>query len=127
MRAVIRAAAIAALLAAVGNVVVFFIGTAMTGPMAVTMPAPMEVSFVQPFVSTLMFGLLGTLIVSAIALRTANPQRMWVILTVAGLVVYGIAPFSAADVTTAIWFNVMHVVAGVLLIPAVAKTLPTSR
>jgi hypothetical protein len=127
MRPVIRAAAIAAVLAAIGNVIVFFIGTAVSGPMAVTMPAPMDVTFVQPFVSTLIFGLLGTLIVAAIAQRTAAPRRTWVWLTVIGLVLYGVMPFVAAGFTTAIWFNVMHVVAGVLLIPAVAKALPEHK
>ncbi|MFM2309118.1 MAG: hypothetical protein RLY87_1239 [Chloroflexota bacterium] len=127
MRALVKAAAIAAALAAIGNVIVYFLATAISGELRVLMPAEMPIEAAQAAGSTLMFGILGSLVVGLIALRTANPRRMWVNLTVIGLIVYGIAPFAAAGVTTAIWFNVMHIVAGVLIIPMVAKALPETK
>ena len=127
MRALLKAAAIAAALAAIGNVIVFYVATAISGELRVLLPAEMPLEAVQAAISTLMFGILGSLVVGAIARRTRNPRRMWVNLTVLGLIVYGIAPFASAGVTTALWFNVMHVVAGVIIIPMVAKVLPESK
>ncbi len=123
----LRRAGIAALIAAVANVVVYFIAVQVSGPLVVTTSAPMEVTVALPFTFTLLLGIIGSSIAGMIALRTAQPQRTWVIISVVALVLYGIPPFASAGVTTAIWFNVMHAVAGICLIPAVARVLPTTR
>ena len=127
MGVVLRRAAIAALIAAVVNVIVYVIATQISGTLVVTMPEPMDVTIAQPFIFTLLLGIIGSSIAGMIALRTAQPQRTWVIISVGALVLYGIPPFMSAGVTTAIWFNVMHAVAGICLIPAVARVLPTTR
>ena len=90
----------------------------------VNSPEEMTITFFQPFVFTALLGILGSLIVSFIAQRTASPKRTWVLIAIIGVVLYGIAPFASAGVTTAIWFNVMHAVAALFIIPAVAKELP---
>jgi hypothetical protein len=124
MQGLLRRAAIYSLLAATLNVIVFLIATQISGALIVTMPAEMEVAIIQPFIFSLMLGILGSVIAGFIALRTAKPRRTWIIIAVGALVLYGVPPFLSAGVATALWFNVMHAVAGLCLIPAVAAQLP---
>lgn len=126
MSGLIRRASVYSLLAAVLNVVVFFIATQVSGPLTVLMPTEMAVTFAQPFIFSLLLGILGSLGAGFIAMRTAQPRRTWVIITVAAIVLYGVPPFLSAGVVTAVWFNVMHAVAGLCLIPAIAAQLPES-
>ena len=124
MQGLLRRAAIYSLLAATLNVIVFLIATQISGALIVTMPAEMEVMLIQPFIFSLLLGILGSVIAGFIALRTAKPRRTWIIIAIAALVLYGVPPFLSAGVATALWFNVMHAVAGLCLIPAVAAQLP---
>jgi hypothetical protein len=124
MQGLIRRAAIFSLLAAILNVVVFMIATQVSGPLIVLMPTEMPVTLAQPFIFSLLLGILGSLGAGFIALRTAHPRRTWVRITIAAIIIYGVPPFLSAGVTTAIWFNVMHAVAGLCLIPAIAAQLP---
>ena len=124
MQGLLRRAAIYSLLAAALNVIVFLIATQISGALIVTMPAEMEVAIIQPFIFSLLLGILGSVIAGFIALRTAKPRRTWIIIAVGALVLYGVPPFLSAGVATALWFNVMHAVAGLCLIPAVAAQLP---
>jgi hypothetical protein len=124
MQGLIRRAAIFSLLAAILNVVVFMIATQVSGPLIVMMPTEMPVTLAQPFIFSLLLGILGSLGAGFIALRTAHPRRTWVRITIAAIIIYGVPPFLSAGVTTAIWFNVMHAVAGLCLIPAIAAQLP---
>lgn len=124
MQGLLRRAAIYSLLAAALNVIVFLIATQISGALIVTMPAEMEVMLIQPFIFSLLLGILGSVIAGFIALRTAKPRRTWIIIAVGALVLYGVPPFLSAGVATALWFNVMHAVAGLCLIPAVAAQLP---
>ena len=127
MQKIAKSAAIAALIAAVVNAIVVLIATAISGELLVTMPAPMTNTVAEPFIFTALLGIIGSLIVSFIAMRTANPRRTWVLIAVIGVTLYGIPPFLSAGAITAIWFNVMHAVAAVFIIPAVAKALPESK
>jgi hypothetical protein len=127
MQKIAKSAAIAALLAAIVNTIVFFIATAISGDLVVLMPAEETLTVFQPFVFTAMLGIVGSLMVSFIAQRTANPRRTWVLSTIIAVTLYGLPPFLSAGITTAIWFNVMHAVAALFIIPAVAKQLPESK
>jgi hypothetical protein len=127
MQKIAKAAAIAAIIAGILNVVVFYVANAVTGPLVVQLPAEMTLEVVQPLIFTVMLSILGSLIVSFIAMRFANPRRLWVTLTIIGVVLYGVPPFLSADATTAIWFNVMHAVAACFVIPMVAKALPETK
>ena len=127
MQKIAKSAAIAALLAAIVNTIVFYIATAISGDLVVLMPAEETLTVFQPFVLTAMLGIVGSLIVSFIAQRTANPRRTWVLSTIIAVTLYGLPPFLSAGITTAIWFNVMHAVAALFIIPAVAKELPESK
>jgi hypothetical protein len=127
MQKIAKSAAIAALLAAIVNTIVFFIATAISGDLVVLMPAEETLTVFQPFIFTAMLGIVGSLMVSFIAQRTANPRRTWVLSTIIAVTLYGLPPFLSAGITTAIWFNVMHAVAALFIIPAVAKELPESK
>jgi hypothetical protein len=127
MQKIAKSAAIAALLAAIVNTIVFYIATAISGDLVVLMPAEETLTVFQPFVFTAMLGIVGSLMVSFIAQRTANPRRTWVLSTIIAVTLYGLPPFLSAGITTAIWFNVMHAVAALFIIPAVAKELPESK
>ena len=127
MQKIAKSAAIAALLAAIVNTIVFFIATAISGDLVVLMPAEETLTVFQPFIFTAMLGIVGSLMVSFIAQRTANPRRTWVLSTIIAVTLYGLPPFLSAGITTAIWFNVMHAVAALFIIPAVAKQLPESK
>ena len=127
MQKIAKSAAIAALLAAIVNSIVFFIATAISGDLVLLMPAEETLTVFQPFVFTAMLGIVGSLMVSFIAQRTANPRRTWVLSTIIAVTLYGLPPFLSAGITTAIWFNVMHAVAALFIIPAVAKELPESK
>jgi hypothetical protein len=127
MQKIAKSAAIAALLAAIVNTIVFFVATAISGDLVVLMPAEETLTVFQPFVLTAMLGIVGSLMVSFIAQRTANPRRTWVLSTIIAVTLYGLPPFLSAGITTAIWFNVMHAVAALFIIPAVAKQLPESK
>jgi hypothetical protein len=124
MREIFRRAAIASLIAAVINTIVFFVATQMSGALVVNMSGEMELTAVQPFIFTLLLGVLGGSAVGFIAMRTAQPRRTWVIVSIVALILYGVPPFVSAGIATALWFNVMHAVAGIILIPAVASVLP---
>jgi hypothetical protein len=127
MQKIAKSAAIAALLAAIVNTIVFYVATAISGDLVVLMPAEETLTVFQPFVLTAMLGIVGSLLVSFIAQRTANPRRTWVLSTIIAVTLYGLPPFLSAGITTAIWFNVMHAVAALFIIPAVAKELPESK
>jgi hypothetical protein len=127
MQKIAKSAAIAALLAAIVNTIVFYVATAISGDLVVLMPAEETLTVFQPFVFTAMLGIVGSLMVSFIAQRTANPRRTWVLSTIIAVTLYGLPPFLSAGITTAIWFNVMHAVAALFIIPAVAKELPESK
>ena len=127
MQKIAKSAAIAALLAAIVNTIVFYIATAVSGDLVVLMPAEETLTVFQPFIFTAMLGIIGSLIVSFIAQRTANPRRTWVLSTVIAVTLYGLPPFLSAGFTTAIWFNVMHAVAALFIIPAIAKELPEHK
>ena len=127
MQKIVKSAAIAALLAAIVNTIVFYIATAVSGDLVVLMPAEETLTVYQPFIFTAMLGIVGSLIVSFIAQRTANPRRTWVLSTVIAVTLYGLPPFLSAGITTAIWFNVMHAVAALFIIPAIAKELPEHK
>lgn len=127
MQKIAKSAAIAALLAAIVNTIVFYVATAISGDLVVLMPAEETLTVFQPFVFTAMLGIVGSLMVSFIAQRTANPRRTWVLSTIIAVTLYGLPPFLSAGITTAVWFNVMHAVAALFIIPAVAKELPESK
>jgi hypothetical protein len=124
MKEILRRVAIASLIAAVVNTIVFFVAAQISGTLVVTMSGEMELSAMEPFIFTLLLGILGGSAVGFIALRTTQPRRTWVIISIVALILYGVPPFASAGVITALWFNVMHAVAGLILIPAVASELP---
>jgi hypothetical protein len=127
MKEIMRRIIIASLMAAIINAIVFVVATQISGPLVITTPAEMALTFIQPLVFTILLSIIGGGAVAYIALRTAQPKRTWIIASIVALVLYGAPPFVSAGVVTALWLNVMHAVAGLILIPAVASVLPENR
>lgn len=129
-RSIAKAGAIGTGVAVILVLIVMFIADAASGPLLVTPPggdAPEEVPIGGAAIFTVLGGLVGTALAIAL-LRVATPRRIFLIVCVAGLVLYGIMPFTAAEeVSTAIWLNVMHVAAAVPIVGMLARTLPEAR
>lgn len=111
-------------------VITLFIADAVSGPLLVETPgadAPEEVPIGGAVIFTILGGLVGIALAIGL-LRAATPRRIFLIVCVVGLVLYGIMPFTAAEeVGTAIWLNVMHVVAAVPIVGMLARELPDVR
>lgn len=77
--------------------------------------------------ATAVGALLGWL-AAAIALRWTNrPRLIFIVVTVAGFIGWGIMAFTQAEtIETALWLNGLHIVAAVPIIGTLARELPTS-
>jgi ABC-type long-subunit fatty acid transport system fused permease/ATPase subunit len=135
MKATFTPLVIAVLIAAVANQVLFFIAGEFFGEQFIVdtdgagTQAPMEVPTFLPAVFTVFQGLVGAVVVAAIALWTATPRSTWWIITLIGLAL-SLSPtaFAAQGVfSTFAWLSLMHLVAGAVIIPFVAKALPEQK
>lgn len=124
----LRPAAIGAAIALVGVVVVYLVADAAGEPFTVTSGGRSQA---VPLTAVIMFTLLGAvigLLVAVVASRLRRPRAVFLVVTVVALVLYAFAPFAAADRTsTAIWLNVLHLVAFAAIVPLLARALPATR
>jgi peptidoglycan/LPS O-acetylase OafA/YrhL len=129
MKAVFPPLFVAALIAAVINQVLYFIATGVFGQeFLLAQGDPMAIPVIAPAMFSIFQGLVGGLVVAWIALRTKSPQKVWTVISVIALVLSFVMPFGGiVGVGAALWLNLMHVVAGVLIIPAVRKALPATK
>jgi uncharacterized membrane protein len=99
--------------------VVYFIADAVSGPLTVTPPGGDGVEEV-PISAAVTFTVLGGLVGVVLALLSTRLKRSVNVFTgicLVSLVLYGIAPFGAAESTsTAIWLNVMHLAAAIPIV-----------
>jgi len=77
-------------------------------------------------VSTVLGGIAAYLL-ARLTVRTARPRRTFVGVTLSGLVVSAVPPaYSATAGSTAAWLMVLHVVVAAVLVPGLARALPTA-
>jgi hypothetical protein len=91
--------------------------------------AAMSIPMFAPAVFSVFQGLVGGVVVAAIALATKTPRSSWWSLTLIALAL-SIVPtaFAAVGVmSTFLWLSLMHLVAGALIIPLVARALPSDK
>jgi peptidoglycan/LPS O-acetylase OafA/YrhL len=70
----------------------------------------------------------GAYVLARLARRASRPRRIFLLLTMAGLLASALPPLQAATtVSTAIWLLIMHAVAALVLVPVVAGGLPSVR
>lgn len=129
MKSLFRPLFLAALAAAVINQVLYFLATGVFGQEFVLAQGDgMSIPVIAPAMFSIFQGLVGGVVVGWIASRTNSPRKTWTTLATIGLVLSFVMPFGGIQgIGAAIWLNVMHVVAGVIIIPMVAKALPTQR
>lgn len=126
-RDLLRPAAIGTALAAVGVAVVHLLATALGDPLAVTptgTPQPVPLAFAV--VLTVVGGVVGY-VLALLARRAGRPRTVFLAVTLVALVLYAFAPFGAAPTSTALWLNLMHLVAAAGILPLLARALPATR
>jgi len=128
MKSLLKHLFLGALAAAVINQVLYFVATGVFGQEFVLAQGGMAIPVIAPAMFSIFQGVIGGLIVAWIAGRTKSPKKTWTSLATIGLVLSFVMPFGGIQgIGAAIWLNVMHVVAGVIIIPMVAKALPAER
>lgn len=72
-------------------------------------------------------GAIAAYLLARLSLRTARPRRTFVGLALLGLALSAFPPvLSATEVSTAGWLMVLHVVVAAVLVPALARALPST-
>jgi len=117
--------------AVIAVAITILIADAVSGPLLTTAPgadAPEEVAIGTALGFTAFFGLVGIGIAALCQRFLGNPAKAFLTICVVGLVIYGIFPFTAAEeVATAVWLNVMHIVAAVPIVGLLVKELQTAE
>ena len=129
MKSVFRPLVIASLIAAVVNQGLYFLATELFAVEFVLRNLDgMEIPVLAPAIFSVFQGVVGGVVVAWIASRTASPQNTWLALSVIALALSFVLPFGGLEsFDGAVWLNIMHVVAGALIIPMVRNALPATR
>jgi hypothetical protein len=115
------------LIASLINSIAFFILVALSGDI-VTTNSPMTITVFHVVGFTIFQGGILGAIFAWFILKTSSPSKNWKIYATLLLVVSFAAPFGGVQTTTmALSLNLLHLIAGVIIIPAIAKSLPASR
>lgn len=129
MKAIFRPLVIASLIAAVINQGLYFIATEFAGVEFILRNFDGQtIPLIAPAMFSVFQGIVGGVIVALIASKTASPKNTWLAISLIALALSFVMPFGGIETFDgAIWLNVMHVVAGALIIPMVRSALPVTR
>ncbi len=130
-RALLPTAGLVIVAALVVVTVMFFVASAATDNLLVTPPggdAPEEVVLGSALFAAAAGGVVGTVLAWAMSRFAPRPRNAFVTVSVIGLALYGIVPFTAAEETaTAVWLNLMHLGVAIPVVGGLAKYLPERR
>lgn len=128
MKNVFRPLVVASLIAAVINQAIYFLATGfLEVEFLLTNPAGMAIPLFAPALFSVFQGVVGGVIVAWIAARTKSPQNVWLSVSLIALALSFVLPFGGiSTIEGALWLNLMHVVAGALIIPMVRSALPAA-
>lgn len=135
MKAIFSPLVIGVLIAAAINQGIYFLAGGVFGEGFTIDPdgagggAAQAIPTFAPAVFTVFQGIVGGVIVAAIALATKSPRSSWWCLTLIGLAL-SITPTALATAgvfSTFFWLSLMHLVAGAAIIPLVARVLPEEK
>lgn len=116
------------LLAALVNSIVFLIGVQVSGNILTSNEPIMTLSIINVIGFTIFQGGILGAIFAWFMLKTNAPKRNWQIYATLLLVISFVVPFGGVQtVTMALWLNLLHLIAGAIIIPMVAKELPTEK
>jgi hypothetical protein len=135
MKKIFAPLVIGVLIAAVINQVLYFFAREISGePFIIDVDGQggepgIAIFSLAPAVFTVFQGIVGGVVVAAIALATKRPRTNWLWFTLVGLAMSFIpTAFATAGVaSTFLWLSSMHVVAGVVIIPLVFRALPEAK
>jgi hypothetical protein len=127
MKDIFRPVVVASFVAAVINQALYFLAAEFFQvEFLLTDPAGMAIPFFAPALFSVFQGIVGGVIVAWIASRTKSPKNVWLSISLIALSLSLVLPFLAISSTeAALWLNLMHVVAGALIIPMVRGALPS--
>ena len=128
MKAIFRPLVVASLIAAVINQILYFVATEAFGQeFLLAQGEPMAIPFFAPAMFSIFQGIVGGVIVAWIASRTKSPRNVWLSVSLIALALSFVLPFGGVQgLEAAVWLNVMHIVAGALIIPMVRNALPAT-
>ena len=128
MKAIFRPLVVASLIAAVINQVLYFVATGVFGQeFLLAQGEPVGIPFFAPAMFSIFQGIVGGVIVAWIASRTKSPRNVWLSISLIALALSFVLPFGGIQgFEAAVWLNLMHVVAGALIIPLVRNALPAN-
>jgi hypothetical protein len=121
-----KQAAVALVAAIVGAVIVFFIADAISPELRVDsfQEDNQKLTAVSIATTVLFEGVVG-IIAGWILFHFRKPRTWWYVIVVLVLIFAGINAFASANTNeTAIWLNVMHLVAAGAIVPTIARMLP---
>lgn len=126
MKSVFRPLVIASLIAAVINQALYFVAVEFFAVEFILRDqGGMAIPFIAPALFSVFQGVVGGLVVAWVASRTKSPRNTWLAISLIALALSFVLPFLAIETFDgALWLNVMHVVAGALIIPMVRAALP---
>ena len=116
------------LISAVINAIVFFVAVQISGDI-ITSNEPIMTITVFHVIGLTIFqgGILGA-IFAWLMLKTKTPKKSWQIYATVLLVISFALPFGGVQTTTmALWLYLLHLIAGIVIIPAVAKAMPAAK
>jgi len=128
MKATFRPLVVASLIAAVVNQILYFVATEVfEQEFVLAQGEGMNIPFFAPAMFSIFQGIVGGVIVAWIASRTKSPRNVWLSISLIALALSFVLPFGGIQgFEAAVWLNVMHVVAGALIIPMVRNALPAT-
>jgi hypothetical protein len=128
MKAVFGPLVIASLIAAVINQGLYFLATEVFEVEFILRNFDgMGIPFLAPAIFSVFQGVVGGVIVAWIATRTKSPKNTWLSISLIALALSFVLPFGGLETFDgAVWLNLMHVVAGALIIPMVRHALPAA-
>jgi hypothetical protein len=126
LKAVFRPLVIASLIAAVVNQALYFVATEFFAVEFILRNFEgMTIPFFAPAMFSVFQGIVGGVVVAWVAARTKSPKNTWLSISLIALALSFVLPFGGIEnFEGAVWLNVMHVVAGALIIPMVRAALP---
>lgn len=116
------------LISAVLNAIVFLVAVQISGDIITSNEPVMTITVFHVIGFTIFQGGILGAIFAWLMLKTKSPKKNWQIYATLLLIISFALPFGGVQTTTmAIWLNVLHLIAGVIIIPAVAKELPNQK
>ena len=126
MKLLARNAALGTVMALVAVAITYFIADAISGPLIATGPDGelAEIPLGAAIFATVIGGIVGTVLALLVRKRAAKAATVFPSISAVALVLYGIfAAVQADSASTAVWLNILHIVAAIPIIGSLVNGL----